>query len=148
MVLLVVLPSYQKLINEFLLFQYSWLFISVKRRSSEIIYRALERVWLDVHLAGVSRLQLSHWPRKSSLVNELENLVLLVVLPSYQKLINEFLLFQYSWLYVSVKMRSSGIIQSVLERAWLDVHCAGVSRFQLFHWLRNSFLNIVTIEFC
>ena len=40
------------------------------------------------------------------------------------------------------------IIYRALERAWLDVHLARVSRLQLFRWPRRSSLNIETIEFC
>ena len=54
-------------------------------------------------------------------MNEFENLVLLVVLPSYQKLINEFILFQCSWHYIFVKRRSfednlKGVRKSVIRR--------------------------------
>ena len=51
-------------------------------------------------------------PRKSPLnieiiefVNECESLVFLVVLPNFQKLIKQFLLFYYSCIYISVKKK-------------------------------------------
>ena len=71
----------------------------------------------------VSKLQLLFGPRKSPLnietieflVNEFENPILLVDLPSYQKLINQFLLFQYSRAFSSEKRGNSGTSYITLE---------------------------------
>ena len=147
--------TYQRLINEFLLFQYSCFNISVKMRSSRKIYSVLEGAWLALLCVQVSKLQLLCGPRKSPLniktmnfVNKLENSVLLMVPTSCQRLINKFLLFQYSCVCISVKIINSGIISYALERAWLSLLCVEVSKLQLICEPRNSFLNIETIEFC
>ena len=112
-----------------------------------VIRCALCRSVEVVALSLVGKILSEYWNNRTLLMR-LKNPVQLVAPPSCQKRINEFLLFEYSWLYISVKRRSSGIISSALERAWLYVHCAGVLRLQLFYWARNSSLNIETIELC
>ena len=77
----------KKLINQFLLFQYSCLYISAKKRNSWTFYISLERAWLAVYCVQVWKLQVFH------------------ALPGYQKLINQFLLFQHSCLYIFAKNR-------------------------------------------
>ena len=107
------------------------------------LYRSVEVAALSL----VGKILSEYWNNRTLLMR-LKNPVQLVAPPSCQKLINEFLLFEYSWLYISVKRRSSEIIWGVLERTLFDVHCAGVLRLQLFYWARKSSLNIKTIEFC
>ena len=48
---------------------------------------------------------------------ECESLVFFVVLPNFQKLIKQFLLFNYSCIYISVKKRNSGKTFNSSERA-------------------------------
>ena len=65
-----------------------------------------------------------------------------------KKLINQFLLFQYSCLYIFAKNRYFLILYISLERAWSAVYCVQVWKLQVFRELRKSPLNIETIEFC
>ena len=65
-----------------------------------------------------------------------------------KKLINQFLLFQYSCLYISAKNMYSWTFYTLLERAWSAVYCVQVWKLQVFHGPRKSPLNIETIEFC
>ena len=53
---------------------------------------------------------------------ECESLVFFVVLPNFQKLIKQFLLFYYSCIYISVKKRNSGKTFNSSERAWFGVY--------------------------
>ena len=73
---------------------------------------------------------------------EFESSVWLVVLPSCQKLINWFLLFQYSQVYISEKRRNSWNFYYLLERAYVAVSCVRVSKLQIFCGPRKSSLNI------
>ena len=65
-----------------------------------------------------------------SFVNEFEHTVLLVVLPRYQKLINQFILLKYSWLYISAKKRNSWKSFNSLEGAWSAVACVQVLKLK------------------
>ena len=65
-----------------------------------------------------------------------------------QKLINQFLLFQYSWAYISVKKGNFGAIYSSSERLWSAFNFIKVSKLDLARKTRKYFVNIQTKEFC
>ena len=75
-------------------------------------------------------------------------MVLRVILPSNQKLINQFLLLKYSCLYVSTKKRNSWKIFNFLEGAWSAVACVQVLKLKPWYEPRKSPLTIEIIEFC
>ena len=56
-------------------------------------------------------------------VNECESLVFFVVLPNFQKLIKQFLLFYYSCIYISVKKRNFGKSVNSKKKKELDSVC-------------------------
>ena len=146
----------KKLINQFLLFQYSCLYISAKKYVFlDILYLVRKSVISCVLCASVKVTGLS-WAEKipSEYWN---NRILLMSLKTRfcswffqvaKKLINQFLLFQYSCLYISAKNRYASTFYTSLERAWLAVYCVQVWKLQVFHGPRQSPLNIETIEFC
>ena len=61
------------------------------------------------------------------------------------KLINQFLLFQYSWFNISVKTQT---ILSALERVRMREYFVQVSKLELLQKRRKSPMNIQTIEIC
>ena len=65
-----------------------------------------------------------------------------------KRLVNQFLLFKYSCVYISVTKRNSEKIFNFVEGAWLALACVQVSKLQSFHGARKSPLNIEKIEFC
>ena len=56
-----------------------------------------------------------------------------------KRLINQFLLFKYSCVYISVTKRNSEKIFNFVEGAWLALACVQVSKLQSFHGARKSF---------
>ena len=62
------------------------------------------------------------------------------------KLINQFLLFQYSWFNISVKKGICETILSALERVRMREYFVQVSKLELLQKRRKSPLNIQTIE--
>ena len=65
-----------------------------------------------------------------------------------KKLINQFLLFQYSCLYITAKKRNSWTFYTSLEKVWSAVYCVQVWKLQFFHRPWKFLLNIDSIEFC
>ena len=65
-----------------------------------------------------------------------------------KRLINQFLLFQYSCVYFSAKRKNSWTFYSSIKRAWLAVYCVQVSKKEPSFWPRKSPLNFETKEFC
>ena len=145
------------------MFQYSCFNISVKMGSSRKSYSVLEEAWLALLCVQVSKLQLMCGPRKSPLniktlnfVNKLENSVLLIVPTSCQRLINEFLLFQYSCVCISVKIINSGTISYALESVIISVMCGSVKvtalvwakKFPSEYWNNRISLMSVNTRFC
>ena len=149
MVLLVALPGYQKLINQFLLFQYSCLYISAKKRNFWTSHISLERAWSAVYFVQVWKLQVFRGPRKSPLIlRSLKTRFCSWFFQVAKKLINQFLLFQYSCLYITAKKRNSWTFYTSLEKAWSAVYCVQVWKLQFFHRPWKFLLNIDSIEFC
>ena len=64
------------------------------------------------------------------------------------KRINQFLLFQYSWIIISVKKRICQTILSALERVRMREYFVQVSKLELLQKRRKSPMNIQTIEIC
>ena len=64
------------------------------------------------------------------------------------KLINQFLLFQYSWFNISVKKGICQTILSALERVRMREYFVQVSKLELLEKRRKSLMNIQTIEIC
>ena len=62
------------------------------------------------------------------------------------KLINQFLLFQYSWFNISVKKGICETILSALERVRMREYFVQVSKLELLEKRRKSPMNIQTIE--
>ena len=62
------------------------------------------------------------------------------------KLINQFLLFQYSWFNISVKKRICQTILSSLGRVGMREYFVQVSKKDLLQKRRKSPMNIQTIE--
>ena len=62
------------------------------------------------------------------------------------KLINQFLLFQYSWFNISVKKRICQTIFSSFERVGMREYFVQVSKLELLQKRRKSPMNIQTIE--
>ena len=62
------------------------------------------------------------------------------------KLINQFLLFQYSWFNISVKKRICQTIFSSFERVGMREYFVQVSKKDLLQKRRKSPMNIQTIE--
>ena len=64
------------------------------------------------------------------------------------KLINQFLLFQYSWFNIAVKTRICQTILSAFGRVRMREYFVQVSKLKVLQKRRKSPLNIQTIEVC
>ena len=64
------------------------------------------------------------------------------------KVINQFLLFEYSWFNISVKKRICQTILSSFGRVRMREHFVQVSKLKVLQKRRKSPLNIQTIEIC
>lgn len=133
----------QKLINEFLL-KHSRIYISEKMKIYGTICSALKRAWINVCCVHVSQSQLL-WDEE--ICSEFSNNRFLLMSKiglneGPLKLINQFLMSQYSCAYISVRKRILRTIKSSLERGWLAAFYMQVSKSQLYCAPRKSPLNI------
>ena len=91
-------------------------------------------------------------------VNECESLVFFVVLPNFQKLIKQFLLFYYSCIYISVKKRNFGkSVNSKKRKSLIRCVFCVVSKLQLScvpkkipseYWNNKILLTSLKTQFC
>ena len=151
-----VLPGYQYLIDQFVLFQYSCLYISAKKGKFLYILCLVRKsviscvLCVSVKVTGLSwaeKMPSEYWNNRILLMS-LKTRFCSWFFQVAKRLINQFVLFQYSCLYISAKKRNSWTFYISLERAWLAAYCVQVWKLQVFHGPKKSPLNIKTIEFC
>ena len=136
------------------MFQYSWL-ISRSRRgiSGQLVALPKDCDQLPVsfkcqnQISLVGRQNLLWIFKQKSFGNEQSESLELGLARVPQKLINHFLLFQYSWAYISVKWWNFGAIHSSSGRLWSAFSFIWVSKLDLARRTRKSFVNIQTKEF-
>lgn len=134
----------QKLINEFLL-KHSRIYISEKMKIYGTICSALKRSLDKCLLCACFTVTAPVWDEE--ICSEFSNNRFLLMSKiglneGPLKLINQFLMSQYSCAYISVRKRILRTIKSSLEKGWLAAFYMQVSKSQLYCAPRKSPLNI------
>ena len=138
------------------MFQYSWLYISVKKKKfwdnvirfrKSVIRRALCSS-VEVAALLLAEKILSEYCNNRILWMSLKTWFCSLFFLVTKSSLTNLYCFNVHGIISLWKGGVLKIIYRALERAWLDVYLARVSRLQLFRWPRKSSLNIETIEFC